>query len=287
MIIEIKRHKIYNFNGIYIKKALKLPINVYIIESVMNMKNKTPIALESIEVLPVGENALFSRRENEIAHTAYRTEVMLYSAIRQGDIEALRTMLDDSANTKFVMGRLSLNDLRQMQYWAVCCVTLATRYAIQGGLDEVTAYCFSDDCILKIDEMTSANEILDYLAKRGFELTEMVAKSKKQSEYPYDIRKCINYISANLHKKITLDMLAEECNLSKDYLSLKFKVATGLRPSDYIKKQRLIAGKDMLRENRSCSEVAYYMNFCSESYFIKCFKEEFGMTPKQFIDRSL
>lgn len=251
------------------------------------MKNKIIPILENIEVLPLGENALFSRRENETAHTAYRTEVMLYSAIRQGDTQALAKMLENAASSKLVMGRLSPDDLRQMQYWAVCCVTLATRYAIQGGLDEVTAYCFSDDCILTIDKMKSTSDIMSYLAKRGFELTKMVADSKKQGEYPYDIRKCISYINANLHKKITLDMLADECNLSKDYLSLKFKSVTGLRPSEYIKKQRLYAGREMLKENNSCSDVAYYMNFCSESYFIKCFKEEFGMTPKQFTDSNL
>ncbi len=251
------------------------------------MKDKSVPILENIEVLPLGENALFSRRENETAHTAYRTEVMLYSAIRQGDTAALKKMLENTADGKLVMGRLSPDDLRQMQYWAVCCITLATRYAIEGGLDEVTAYCFSDDCILKIDKMTSAAAILDYLAKRGFELTVMVADSKKQKDYSRDIRKCISYINANLHRKITLDILAKECNLSKDYLSLKFKSETGMRPSDYIKKQRLIAGRDMLSENRSCSDVAYYLNFCSESYFIKCFREEFGMTPKQFVDRNL
>ena len=242
---------------------------------------------ENIEVLPLGESALFTRRENEKAHTAYRTEVMLYSAIRRGDREALREMLSNTANRKLVMGRLSTDDLRQMQYWAVCCVTLATRYAIEGGLDEVTAYCFSDDCIIRIDKMTSVGEILDYLAARGLELTDMVAQSKRNTVYSADIRRCISYINANLHKKITLDVLSDECNLSKDYLSLKFKGETGLRPSDYIKKHRLTASKDMLRSGRNCSEVAYYLNFCSESYFIKCFREEFGMTPKQFVDRNL
>ncbi len=251
------------------------------------MENKLTAFLENIEVLPIGDNALFSRRENETAHTAYCTEVMLYSAIRQGDIEALKEMLSNTASRRLVMGRLSPDDLRQMQYWAVCCVTLATRYAIEGGLDEVTAYCFSDDCILKIDKMVSVGEILDYLVERGFRLTDMVAQSKKQREYSHDVRRCISYINANLHKKITLDILSRECNLSKDYLSLKFKAETGLRPSDYIKKQRLIAGRDMLRENRSCSEVAYYLNFCSESYFIKCFREEFGITPKKYIDQNV
>lgn len=249
------------------------------------MENKNNIQLECLECIPSVESTLFAQRENERAHTAYETEVMLYSAIRQGDSDALKRMLSDAENTKFVMGRLSSDNLRQMQYWAVCCITLATRYAIQGGLDESTAYCFSDDCIMKIDSMTSTDKILDYLMSRGFELTELVSESKKHREYPYVIRKCINYISANLHKRITLEMLAEECNLSPDYLSLKFKATTGKRPSDYIKTLRLNASRDLLKSNMSCSEVAYYMNFCSESYFIKCFKEEFGITPKQFTDK--
>ena len=64
------------------------------------MKNKIIPILENIEVLPLGENALFSRRENETAHTAYRTEVMLYSAIRQGDTQALAKMLENAASSK-------------------------------------------------------------------------------------------------------------------------------------------------------------------------------------------
>lgn len=39
---------------------------------------------------------------------------------------------------------MSENSLMQRKYMAVSSITLATRYAIQGGLNEDEAYSFSD-----------------------------------------------------------------------------------------------------------------------------------------------
>lgn len=240
-------------------------------------------ALESIEVLPSGET-IFDQRESGLTHTVYEDEVILFSFIRRGDTDGLKKNISRLLRNKVVVGRLSDDNLRQMKYWAVCCITLATRYAIQGGLDETTAFNLSDTYIFHIDKMSQSEEIFAYIQEKGLELTTLVSESISNSEYPVAIRKCIHFINTNLHGTLNLETLSSVCGLSKDYLSYLFKKSTGMSINAYIKKQRLSAAKDMLNGKYNYSQVGYYLGFCSESYFIQCFKKEFGVTPKEYAD---
>lgn len=82
----------------------------------------------------------------------------MLSCVQQGDIESLITQLKN-LDSIIVMGRMSDDELMQHKYMAVSTITLATRYAIQGGLNETKAYEFSDRVIKTIDKLTDKNEI--------------------------------------------------------------------------------------------------------------------------------
>lgn len=233
-----------------------------------------------IEVLP--SSRLFDEREYGLIHTPYEIETAFYSSIGRGNTTEMKLMLQKLVDSGIVAGKMSTSNIRQMQYWAVCCVAIATRYAIAGGADETFAYNFSDECILKIDSMQNENDILDYLFQQSIKLTETV-KESKNSTYPKAVRRCLKIINTRLFDKLSLASLAEECEISKDHLSLIFKKHLGITVPQYIKKERLNAAKDLLRNNMSISQAAYTVGFSTESYFIKCFKDEFGITPKKFI----
>lgn len=237
--------------------------------------------IDKIKVIDKSE--IFYERENAITHTAFETEIMFYSCIKNGESEKAEKMMNLLLSQSVITGRLSDDPLRQMKYWAVCCITLATRYAISGGLDETTAYNYSDEVIYKIDNMKTPEEILLFLKSTCISLTDLVAKSKENAHYPSTIRKCIHFINANLHEKLTLETLSKVCGVSPDYLSALFKKTTGQTVTSYIKEKRLEAAKQMLQKKYATSEVAYYLGFCSESYFIKCFKEQYGITPKKYL----
>lgn len=240
--------------------------------------------LKSIEVLPTEEeNIEFWERENKKSHTSYETEILLFSCIMHGDTERLGEYLEKLFQDGIVTGRLSFNSLRQIKYWAVSCITIATRYAIQGGLPEMNAFNLSDSAIRDIDMLESENEILDYLIKKSFEFTALIKNIKVQRNYPSPIRKCVSFIDKNLHSKITLDELATVSGLSKDYISQLFKKTTGKTVTEYIKKRRLSSAKQLLDRGATISDTAYGLGFCSESYFIACFKNEYGTTPKEYI----
>lgn len=239
--------------------------------------------LNFIVVLPSdGNSQLFSQRESGVTHTPYEIEAIFYSLIRSGDVKKVSESLDSFFDNGIVVGRLALDNLRQIQYWAVCCITLATRYAIQGGLNETDAFNLSDKYIRSIDKLTTQEQIIAFLAEKAIELTEKVNLSHCKLEYPNAISDCINYIYKNLHTKLTVPLLAEYCCLSPDYLSALFKKTVGINLHSYILKQKLEAAKTMLNGKYEYSSIGYYLGFSSESHFIASFKKQFGVTPKQY-----
>jgi transcriptional regulator GlxA family with amidase domain len=58
------------------------------------------------------------------------------------------------------------------------------------------------------------------------------------------------------------------------------KTLTGRTPVDIIRLSRLNRSKVLLETtDKNVSEVAYEVGFTAPSYFTKCFKDEFGISP--------
>ena len=74
--------------------------------------------------------------------------------------------------------------------------------------------------------------------------------------------------------------LANEIGMSRSNLLRKVKTLTGLSVSQFIRKIRLNEANKLLKDNDiTVSEVSYKVGFSSPSYFIKCFREQFGFSP--------
>jgi len=69
---------------------------------------------------------------------------------------------------------------------------------------------------------------------------------------------------------------------SKEYIAKLFRKHMGMSVSDYIQKVRIEEAKELLRQGKSCGEVAYILNYTSQSYFIRQFKKQTGITPKLY-----
>lgn len=229
---------------------------------------------------------LFRERESGQLHTSYETELRFYACIESGDADRVQAMMRALLADAVVAGRMAEHPLTRMKYWAVACITLATRAAIRGGLDETEAFNYSDENIFKIDRMTDEAAILRYLQESCIRLTARVADSRRTRSYPPAVRKCLHYIHANLHVELSAAVLAAQCNLTPAYLSRLFASSVGCSLRAYVRDCRLRYAKEMLAESKSTSEIAYDLGFCSESYFIKCFREQYGVTPGEMRRRS-
>ena len=74
--------------------------------------------------------------------------------------------------------------------------------------------------------------------------------------------------------------LAEAMNMSRSSLLRKIKTHTQLSASQFIRQVRLTKGMEMLKQDTlTVSEIAYQVGFGNTSYFIKCFREQYGYSP--------
>lgn len=78
----------------------------------------------------------------------------------------------------------------------------------------------------------------------------------------------------------SVERLGEEIGLSRVQLYRKVKVLTDKTPVELLRKARLMKARTMVTTtDRSIAEIAYATGFTSPSYFNKCFKDEFGVSP--------
>jgi ligand-binding sensor domain-containing protein/signal transduction histidine kinase/DNA-binding response OmpR family regulator len=81
----------------------------------------------------------------------------------------------------------------------------------------------------------------------------------------------------------SVDIFCKKTSMSRMQLHRKLTALTGLSTSAFIRDQRLqMAVKRLKIRSETISEVAYAVGFNSPSYFIKCFKETFRMTPVEY-----
>ncbi|WP_339701743.1 helix-turn-helix domain-containing protein [uncultured Roseivirga sp.] len=74
--------------------------------------------------------------------------------------------------------------------------------------------------------------------------------------------------------------LAEAINMSRSNLLRRLKKSTGLSVSLFIRQVRLKRAMELLvNSSQNVTEVSYAIGFSSTSYFIKCFREEYGFPP--------
>lgn len=77
--------------------------------------------------------------------------------------------------------------------------------------------------------------------------------------------------------------LSGDMNISTTHLYRKLKSLTGLSPVEFIRTFKLQKACEMLTSTSfSIKEIGYGLGFNNLSYFVKCFREQFGVTPSAY-----
>ena len=79
-------------------------------------------------------------------------------------------------------------------------------------------------------------------------------------------------------------VFCEAMAVSRMQLHRKLKALTGYSTTEFIRNQRLKLAKQLIEHDKiSISEVGYSVGFNDPSYFSKCFKQEFGHSPSDYL----
>ena len=80
------------------------------------------------------------------------------------------------------------------------------------------------------------------------------------------------------------DAFASEMGMSRMQLHRKLKTLLGVSTTEFIRNERLKAAAELMKKgHNNVSEIAYTVGFNDVSYFSKCFKELYDVTPSEFI----
>ena len=233
-----------------------------------------------------GSDAVYAQREQALQRMPYEMERILLRFVAEGKPKelidfCLRT-LAQSPELRIPIGRTSKNKTRQLKYNAVSGIAIVCRAAMIGGAPEIECYARSDSAIMRIDETDNELTILKILIQTTVDYATLVQQTNSTLQHPQIVRKCVQYITSHTHENITLEQLAAGSEYSKEYIAKLFRKHMGMSISDYIQKVRIDEAKELLRQGKSCGEVACILNYTSQSYFIRQFKKQTGITPKLY-----
>ncbi len=97
------------------------------------------------------------------------------------------------------------------------------------------------------------------------------------------LRDVYAYIEANYADKISLDLLAGLCSMSKYHFIRLFHSTTSQTPVEYINSLRIKKACDMLRDDdQKVLSIALATGFNDLSNFNRLFKRSVGMTPAEY-----
>jgi len=224
---------------------------------------------------------LYHAKEHEIFHNTYQFEQLYYGYVRDGNIAALEKLIKTTPT--LVEGTVADNSLRQAKNIFIACITLTTRYSIQGGLDIETAYQLSDIYIQRMEKLSTPKDIWNLRHTAAFDFASRVIQGANSKPMSKDIYEATLYISNHTNRPLSVVDVAEHFMRERSAFSKKFKKETGVTIHDFILRRKLEEAKNLLRfTNQSIGEISMYLCFSSQSNFQNVFKKAFGLTPNQF-----
>jgi len=97
---------------------------------------------------------------------------------------------------------------------------------------------------------------------------------------PWQQRRVIDYMEANLPHRIELETLATLVNLSQAHFSRAFKISTGLAPYQWQLDARIRRAQQLLSaSDASLGEVAHATGFADPVHFGRTFRKMMGLAP--------
>ncbi len=220
-----------------------------------------------------------SQDEDIYRHT-YQEERRILDAVKEGNVEeAVRLSKEMDSN----IGRLGESEVEHWRNLSIVAATICARAAIEGGVMPSVAYRLSG---FYINKSTACKDITQILVYRNHAIEELAKKVREQKEKRHTssyTEQCKDYVYGHYREKIYLDNIADTLGISSSYLSRLFKKETGNSLQDFINDVRVEKAINLLLySEETLPGIAEYVNFPSQSYFGKIFKQKMQMTPKQY-----
>jgi AraC-like DNA-binding protein len=97
------------------------------------------------------------------------------------------------------------------------------------------------------------------------------------------LKRVTEYVDDHLSDEIRLFDLAAVAGLSRMHFASQFRVATGLRPHEFLLGRRIRRSEELLRSSSTAIvEIALSVGFQTQAHFSTVFKRFVGYSPREW-----
>lgn len=119
-----------------------------------------------------------------------------------------------------------------------------------------------------------------YLLGLVYSLSKQQALSRTDDDHQQLVQKATALLRENVETKVTIEEIADQLKISYSLFRKVFKKYSGIAPGKYLLQLKIDRAKHLLLyTDKLIKEIAYDLNFESEYYFSKFFKEKTGVSP--------
>lgn len=165
-------------------------------------------------------------------------------------------------------------------------IIILSGYADFGYAKKAISYHVSEYLLKPIDHI-ELTRVLERIRKDRLAAEKVSPHSDKASSDTGEERRIIRIVKDMVRRQmgveVSLQHIAEQVQLTPQYLSGLFKTETGQNFTDYVLEIRMDKAKRLLKEtNLKIYEVASYCGYASPKHFNNTFKQIIGKTPNEF-----
>lgn len=236
------------------------------------------------------EAALLSQREERYfggvnSVNAFEMERHILFLVGHGMVRELKKLCEESAGFNILGDAANPDAWRISKDRCITGVSLVSRAAIAAGLPETEGLQMCDLYIQKAELCKTGRSLNTVRYEMLLDFTERVEALQFSRVQSRVVREASAYIMDHLEEKIALADLAQRFSVNKNYLCRLFRKEMGVGITEFTHRHKVELAKQLLRfTDKPLIEIANYLNFCSQSYFQKVFKELTGCTPSEYRD---
>ncbi|WP_372772061.1 two-component regulator propeller domain-containing protein [Mangrovibacterium sp.] len=259
---------------------------------ILPVKNKAQQAPDQLNsILVVEDNADFSSFLRSYLSNYYQVEVAkdgveALDLLKKRNIDLVVSDVMMPRMDGFEFCRILKAQVETCHIPVVLLTALSSSENLIAGLDQgADAYLtkpFEDYVLLKQIEniLTQRRRIRQNFSKQFLSETNLEISSLDN----FFLNRVRTIVESNIEdENFDVETLASELMISRSQLHRKIKSLSGTTTTDFVNLIRIKKAVEFIEnENQQYNEVAFRVGFNSPSYFNKCFKKVYGITPKEY-----
>lgn len=211
----------------------------------------------------------------------YTLEAQLLHAVHCGRFEAALQVLQSFSGIT-IPGRKGHSEATTVQFRLVSLNALLRWEAEHAEVHPFYLDTLYNDFMMEISQITTEKQEQHLVLEMLQQYCDRVSRYST-SGYSVVIRNIIHYINIHLKDDLSLSALAAQFNLSRSYLSDRFRREVQVNLTDFVNTTRIQFAANLLRyDHYSVSAAAQEVGIPDVSYFTRLFKRLMGETPSQY-----